>query len=305
VLSSFFSKSKPINFLVVGMYMLVLYSIAYLKKGFNMDFSTVFLFFGGFVAYVLTKLFLNLKVQKNDLTQKSTNTILLFAFLSTLLPDALTNPNILLSNLFIVLGVRCLMNLRHGNSIKSNILDASLFIGIASLAFFWSIGFMMLVFLGIFYFAPKDYRNWLIPMIGLLIIYVLYNCFTLLWYDSFFIIQDYVEPISFSLEYSDAGNLFSIGVLGIYALFFVTVYILKFKRKPAKSKPILRLIIVQLLIGLMMILIVPNKNTSEIIFVTSPLAIIGTTYIEMGNNKIVQEVNLWVFLLLPCILLFF
>ncbi|WP_299315668.1 DUF6427 family protein [uncultured Aquimarina sp.] len=306
MLSNFFSKSKPINFIIVALYMFVLYTIAYYKKSFTLDYSTLLMFLGGFIAYVLTMLIVNLITQKNDLTQKSTNTIMLFVFLTTILANSLTSATMLLSNLFVILGMRSVLSLRNGKYVKSRILDASLCIGVASLAYFWSIGFIVIVFFGIFYFEPKNYRNWIIPIIGLLIVYIISNCFTLLLYDSFFVIAEYIEPISFSFEgYAYKEGVFSIGVLTICTLFFFTIYLIKFNRKPTKSKPFLKLIISQLLVALALVMIVPEKDTSEMIFIACPLAIIGTTYLEMDHGKFLQEINFWVFLLLPFMILLF
>ncbi len=286
--------------------MFVLYTIAHYKNGFNIDYSSILVFFGGLIVYILTMLLLNLIIQQNDLTQKSTHTILLFAFLTAVIPNSFTNTTVLLSNLFIVLGIRNVLNLRNGKYIKSNILDASLYIGLASLAYFWSISFILIVYLGVLYFEPKNYRNWIIPIIGLLMVYVLSNCFTLLFYDLFFISTNYIKPISFSFEaYVNKGGIFSIGVLTICTLFFLTVYLIKYNRKPTKSKPVLGLIIAQLLVALGIVLIVSDKNTAEMIFIASPLAIIGTTYLEMGHGKLIQEINLWVFLALPFMIFLF
>ncbi|MBW1293922.1 hypothetical protein GBO31_00275 [Aquimarina litoralis] len=286
--------------------MLLLYIIAYYKNGFGLNYNSILISLTGFVAYILAMLVLNLITQKNDLTQKSTNTILLFAFLTAILPDSLTNIYILLANLLVILGARSVLSLRNGKHIKSKILDASLFVSIASLAYFWSIGFMIFVFLGILFFEPKNYRNWIIPIISVITVYILANCFTLLFYDKVFTISDYVDPISFSFNnYTDQSSVFSIGILIICTLFFFTIYFLKFNRKSTKLKPILRLIISQWLIALVIIIIAPSKSTAEMIFIGAPLAIIGTAYLEMDQGKFVKEINLWVFLLLPFISLLF
>ncbi|MDH7446387.1 DUF6427 family protein [Aquimarina sp. 2201CG14-23] len=306
MLSSFFSKSKPINFIIVGLYMLVMYIIAYYKNGFDLNYVSILIFLGGFIAYIITMLVLNLITQKNDLTQKSTNTILLFGFLTAILPISLTDPSILLSNLFVIFAMRSVLNLRNGKYIKSNILDASICIGIASLTYFWSIGFILIIFLGVLFFEPKNYRNWIIPVVGLLVVYVLSNCFTLLFYDSFFRMTDYVDTVSFSFDgYLNNGKFFSIGVLVICAIFFFSVYLIKFSRKPTKSKPVLKLIIAQLIIAVTIVFIVPQKSTAEMIFIASPLAIIGTTYLEIDHGKFIKEINIWVFLLLPFMTLLF
>ncbi|MHA7059266.1 DUF6427 family protein [Aquimarina sp. M1] len=306
MLSSFFSKSKPINFIIIGLYMSVLYTISHYKNGFRLNYIAILLFIGGLLAYILSMLILNLITQKNDITQKSTHTILLFAFLTAMIPNSFTNIHILLSNLLVILGVRSVLSLRNGKNLKSKVLDASLYIGLASLAYFWSIGFILIVFLGILFFEPKNYRNWIIPIIGLLVVYIITNCYTLLFYDSFYSITDYVEPLSFSFEgYSYKGGVFSIGVLAICTLFFFTIYMIKYNRKSTKSKPVLKLIIAQLLMALILAIIVPEKNTAEIMFIAAPLAIIGTTYVEMDHDMLIQEINLWVFVLLPFMTLLF
>ncbi|OED40890.1 hypothetical protein AB832_03510 [Flavobacteriaceae bacterium (ex Bugula neritina AB1)] len=286
--------------------MFTLYVIAYYKKGFDLEYKSILMFLGGFIAYIITMLLVNLITQKNDLTKKSTNTVLLFAFFTALLPTSLTRPDILLANLFLTLGIICVLDLRNGKQIKSNVFDASLCIGLASLVYFWSIGFILIVFLGILFFEPKNYRNWMIPIISLITIYVLANCFTLLFYDSLFDVTDYVDTVSFTFEnYMNRESFFPIGSVILCVFFFFSVYLLKFKRKSAKVKPILKLIIAQLVIAVLIIVIVPNKNTSEILFITTPLAIIGTTYLEIDHDRLIKEINIWVFLLLPFMTLLF
>jgi len=286
--------------------MFIAYIIAYYKSSFELEYKSALVFLGGFVAYIVAMLLSNLITQKNDLTKKSTNTVLLFAFFTALLPTSLTRPDILLSNLFLILGIICVLDLKEGKQVKSNIFDASLCISLASLIYFWSIGFMIIVFLGILFFEPKNYRNWMIPIVGLLTIYILANCFTLLFYDSFFKISNYLNTVSFTFEnYLNKEYLFSIGSIGLCIIFFFSIYMIKFKRKPAKKKPILKLIIVQLIIAILIVLIVPDKNTAELIFIAAPLSIIGTTYLEMNHNRLVKELNIWTLLLFPFLALLF
>ena len=306
MLSSFFNKSKPINFIVIALYMFVLYTIAYFKRDPKLDYEMMIRFIGGFIISVFAMFVVNGITQKNDLTQKSTNTVLLYGFLTSIVSYALINSTILVANAFIILAMRSVLDLKEGKDIKSHILNASMYIGVASLAYFWSIVFVVIVYLGVLFFGSKNYRNWLIPIIGILIIYLLSNCFTLLFYDSFFRITDYIKPVSFSFDrYIDGSRIYSTGVLILCILFFFSLYIVKFSRKPAKSKPILKIIVAQLLVAIIVVFIVPDKNTTEMIFIASPLAIIGTTYLEMDHNIFVREINLWVFLILPFITILF
>ncbi len=306
MLTSFFSKSKPINYVVVGLYMLTLYSIAHYKKGFVFETVPVLLLIAGAILYIAPMLMLNFVVQKNDLTDKGTYTILLYAFLTGMLPGALTNINIVLAAFLVMLGLQNLLHLTNGKYIKAKIFNASIFISLASLAFFWSVGFMVLIFLAISYFEPKNYRNWIIPLIGLLTIYLFANCFTLLFYDSFFSLQEYADPISFSFNtYLAKGQLFSAGALSICMLFFLAIYVFKFNRKPANIKPILRLVIAYLIIAVAIAIIAPQDKVVALFFIATPLAIIGTTYLEMQYREFAKEINIWVFLLIPFTTLLF
>ncbi len=306
MLSTFFSKSKPINFIVVALYMLLLLIIAHYKQGFLFESTYIIMTIGKVFLYILPMLMLNFIAQKNDLITKGTYTILLYAFLTGILPNSLTSFNLLLSNIFVLLAVTNILHLRNEKQIKAKIFNASICIGIASLAYFWSIGFILLVFLGVLSFDPKNYRNWIIPVIGLCTVYVFANCFTLLTYDAFYSFTTYSDPISFSFEnYGTKDQLFSVGTLSICVLFFSFIYLIKFKRKTAKLKPVLRIIIAYLIVAIAVAVCAPEKNAAELIFIATPLSIIGSTYLEMHFYQFAKEINIWVFVLIPFTVLLF
>lgn len=306
MLSSFFSKSKPISFIVVILYVITFFVIAYYKKGFVFDSTTVLMFFGGLFLYVFSMLLLHQIIQENDLTQNNTYGILLFAFLTAILPNSLVDTNIIVANLFVLVGIKRVLSLRNQKFVKAKILEASIAIALASLTYFWSIGFILLIFVAILYFQPEEYRNWIIPFIGIGTVYIFATCYTLIFYNSFFLIRDYLDPVSFSFgKYWNQQQFFSIGVISICILFFFSVFLIKFRRKSVETKGILKLIIAALVISIAIVFIAPDKNTSEMLFLVSPLAIIGTTYIELGHAELVKEINIWVFLLLPFTILLF
>jgi magnesium-transporting ATPase (P-type) len=205
-----------------------------------------------------------------------------------------------------LLAIQNILHLRNEKHIKPKIFNASIYIGLASLAYFWSIGFIILVFLGILFFDPKNYRNWIIPFIGISMIYVFANCFTLLFYDSFFALKTYIDPISFLFQdYLTKEYLFSVGVLSICIICFFSIYLIRFGRKTGNIKPILRLVIIYLVIAIIIAVIAPQKDTSELFFIATPLALIGTTYLEMNYHQLAKEINIWVFILIPFTMLLF
>lgn len=305
MLSSFFSKSKPINYIAVALYMALLFGIAHYKRGFNVNSSDVFLTVLSFFIYILPMLVLNFVAKKNDLINKGTFTILLYAFLTAMLPRSLISFQVLLSNMLVLMALQNISYIRNEKNIKAKVFNASICIALASLAYFWSIGFLVLVFFGVFFFEPKNYRNWIIPFIGIITVYVFANCITLILYDSFFSLRSHIKPFSFSFQgYLAKDHLFSVGILIICIVFFFSIYLIKFGRKAAKTKPIARIVIMYLILAIGVGVIAPEKSTSELFFITPPLALIGTTYLEMDYHLFAKEINIWVFICLPFILVF-
>jgi hypothetical protein len=57
---------------------------------------------------------------------------------------------------------------------KEKIFDASLWVFIAALFHFWSILFILLIFIAILFHVARDYRNWFLPIIAFFSIAILF-----------------------------------------------------------------------------------------------------------------------------------
>ena len=286
--------------------MVLVYVMAFYVTGKELKDINILLLIVGLLTYLSTLLVLTNVIQKNDLTQGNTYAPLLFAIFSALMPVGLVSFDILLANLMLLIALRSLLSLRNEKHSNSKIFDASLLVPLAVLSYFWSVFYFVLIFLAIAFFANNNYKNWLIPFVGIGTVYVLTNCFYLIFYDSFIPHSYFFSGISLDFsKYMDAINIFTLGVVVICTLFFLTVYIAKFRRKPAVVKSVLRLIIFQFLIGLAVVIFAADKNASELYLLASPLALIATTYFETDINDIAKEINIWVLLLLPFTLLLF
>ena len=124
--------------------------------------------------------------------------------------------------------------------------------------------------------------------------------------NSFFAITTYIDPISLSFQnYFIKEHFFSVGIISICIVFFFSIYLIKFGRKTANTKPILRVVIAYLIVAIIIMVIAPNKNTSELFFIVTPLSLIGTTYLEMNYHRFAKEINIWVFILIPFAILLF
>src|SRR5690606_3304286 len=107
MISSFFSKAKPIHFLVVSTMLFVVFvtsKIATLNAVFSVElfFKQAFLF-----GVCLASLFvLDFFVSKNNLTKRNSYKILMFGLFVAVLPETLGNSKLLIANLLILLALR-------------------------------------------------------------------------------------------------------------------------------------------------------------------------------------------------------
>ncbi|MEM5565614.1 DUF6427 family protein [Psychroserpens sp. AS72] len=305
MISNFFSKSKPIHYIVVSVILLLVFTMSRFKmfsSGFDM------MIFGEQLGLFLIALFsifvFDFLVSRNGLTKKNSYNILLFVLYFAILPQTTLNTNLLFANFFILLALRRIISLRSQKDIKKKLFDASVWISIATLFYFWSVLFFILIFAALLVYVITDLKNYLIPIVGIATVAVIAV--------SYFIIidKDIVSYVSGLLDYSvDFSPLNSKRIIisstlllsfGLWSLFY---YIKNIKSQMKSYRPSFKLIILSAIIGLAILAIAPSKNGSEFLFLFAPLSIIMTNYIEVISEKWFKETLLWVLTITPIILL--
>ena len=150
------------------------------------------------------------------------------------------------------------------------------------------------------FYSITNFKNWIIPFIGLLTVVIIITSYSIIENNNFNEIFNYFDITSFDFTTYNVLNLI-IGItiiasLGLWTLFF---YIRNLKGKIKRQRPSHILIIVAILISVIIILIVPNKNGSEFIFMFAPLSIIMANYIESIKEQWFAEVFVWILILTP------
>ncbi len=173
---------------------------------------------------LLTSFFLvNFIVKKNGLTKASSYTILFFLLFLLLFPVVFNHSNLLFANFFLLLAMRRLISLQTLKAPKEKIFDASMWIFIASLFHFWSILFILLVYISIIFHVSRDYRNWLLPFVAFVTTAVVF-LLTALYFDKTWIdhilkqTQTHFELDYFPNNYQNAALSFYV-VIALYFLF--------------------------------------------------------------------------------------
>jgi Family of unknown function (DUF6427) len=252
-------------------------------------------------AIVLISIFvLDFLANKNNLTKRNSYNILLFGLFITILPLAIQVDNVLISNLFILLALRRIISLRTNKRLKMKLFDAAFWIGIASLFYFWSILFFILVFAALFLYSISNFKNWIIPFFGLLTVIIIIISYSIIESNSLSNLNNYLDTISFDFTTYNVLNLIIgltiVSSFGFWALLF---YLKNLKSKIKRQRPSYIIIIVAVLISVAIVLIVPNKNGSEFIFMFAPLSIIMANYIESVKEQWFAEIFLWILILAP------
>jgi hypothetical protein len=252
----------------------------------------------GILLVLLASIFIaNFITKKNGLSKDSSYTIFFYFLLLLFFPSVLNNVNLILANFFILLALRRLISLQSLKASKEKIFDASLWIFVATLFHFWSILFLVLVFISILFHVSRDYRNWLLPFIAFFTIGIVFLLFAAIWDVNVIEFVNRNVSTNFNIDYFT--NNYQNGALSIYvsvALFFVASMFLTLSNRQQLLHTSFKKIIASFFIGVIIFLISSNKSNDLLVFTFAPIAIMATSHIEIVQQQMKREIVLAVFI---------
>lgn len=305
MITSIFSKSKPINFIIVFFVTLLAFIIARFSLE-SVDSSALFIFkqLLLFLLCYVSILLLNFIVSKNNLSKNSNYEILLFSLFLLALFKSTTNVNILFSNFFVLLGLRRIISLRSLTSINKKLFDAAFWIAIAALFYFWAILFFILILVSLLLYTDNKVNHWIVPFAGVITVFVITIGVSIVFNDSFFGLFKSLPEVSFDYSsYNSSRYLVAITVLLSFGIWSSLFYIKSIKQKKKAFRASFNTILVAAIIAFTIIIFAPKKDGSEFLFIFAPLSIIITNYIEIIEEKWFKEVFLSVLIVVPFVLL--
>lgn len=289
MITTVLKKSTSINYFLAGILMFVLFFIY--QTTIKTDVSYAFQWFQklGLLLVVFASIFLtDFIAKKNDLSKDSSFTVFFCLFFFLFFPEVLNNNRLLISNLFVLLAMRRLISMSSNLDIKVKIFDASLWIFVATIFHFWSILFLFLIIISVFLDASRDYRNWLIPIIGFLCVGIIFLFYAFLF--DITLIDSFLNRIFSSYKIDYFTNIYQNLALSIFvmtAFFFFAAYILSLAKMPMILYSSFKKLLAWFAISVLIFLISNYKNNSVLIFSFAPLAMMATNYIE--TTKIVWQ----------------
>ena len=304
MIASLFSKTRPINYVLI---LIMLFSCFFLFQFQvpNEEFTSVDLFskIGVFVLRLFSFFLVNFISLKNTLTQNDNYAILLFLVFILLFPSVLNNIKIVLSNVFLLLALRRLISLKTLNSSKEKIFDASFWIFLSAIFHFWSVLYIILVFISIIFHSGKEFKNWILPFVSFLCVWILYIATSLILFDNYSI-NKAVFQVSFNFfEFKNVYQNMALSIfVSISALFFASQTI-DYQNKPLNMQSSYKQVYFAFLLAVGIYIFSANKSNDLLMYTFAPLAILGANMFEKMKNSIYKEVSL--FLLLGVGLFFF
>lgn len=291
MLASVFNKSRPINYVLIGSTLVIFYFLYLFKDDYWAQYTYLVLQKAGLLLLLAFSLFLvNFVTHKNTLSKANTYAMYLFMVFLILFPTILVNTNIIISNFFLLLALRRLISLQSLITPKEKIFDASFWIFAAAVFHFWSIIYIVLVFISIIFHVSRDYRNWIIPFIAFFAVSVLYLMAALIIDKGFF--SHVLGEISVSFDFTYFENIYQNIALAIFAsvsVLFLFPYIVSISSKPLNLQSSHKKILFSFLIGVAIYVLSDDKNNSFLAFTFAPLAIMGANYLEAQQNNWFKE----------------
>lgn len=307
MLTSFFGKSKPINILIVSLYLITGYVFwVFTGHGEIINFQIILKHLLFASLYLFSLFLFDFINRKNGLTKTNTYSILLFCCFIVMIPVIFSDRNILISNLFLLFALRRILSLSSEKKINKKILDASLWITVASLFYFWSLLFFIILFIAILQKPSKNYRQVLIPFIGFFTVFTLITSYQILWNDSFlwFLNLDTTIGTDFK-EYKSLSIFIPILVISTLIIWTLINRFLMFSSILKKNKPNYIIMFIVLMTSILITMLTNEKTGAELFFIIAPLAIITANYIENSMTYWFKELLLWSVVFLPVFILYF
>lgn len=315
MLTSFFGKSRPFIYFILGLFLVVAYFFSVISEN-ELIFTPSEVFFHLFICFlcVLSMLVLNFIIQKNQLTKNNTYAVFIFSSFIAMLPAIFLENKFIITNLLLLFALRRVMSLRTERNSSKKIFDASLWITLASLFYFWSLLFFVPLLIAIVQKPNTDYKQLLMPLAGFFAVLVLNTAFQLLATDSATWFLNWKQAMSFDFSaYSAASVLIPVSVILTFYIWMGINKIAKISAMPLKERPNQLLLFYVGITAFVIALATPTKTGAEILFVLAPIAIVTANYIEPGEQvryreKDVleiwfKEIMLWMIAILPFLFL--
>ncbi|WP_297690730.1 hypothetical protein [uncultured Eudoraea sp.] len=303
MISGIFGKTKPINFIILQGFLFVFYWFVNFVLNDNYyepeKLVVKFVVLGILLFSVFAVDFI---VKRNQITATNSFAILYFTLLIVIFPEVLLDDNAVFCNFFLLLALRRLISLKSLKNIKLKVFDATIWTLIASLFYDWAILYLILVGIAIYFYEPKNIKNWLVPLAGIFTIGIILYCFLLITDNLAFLSSHYQLSLKFDVVgyWMDSTKL---AVYGIITFIGATLVFIKMSKLGMGKIITMRLIAISLVLGFTITFLKTSDDIYPVLITFCPGAIFLAKYVELIKRTTLKEIVLMVSLIAPFLIL--
>jgi hypothetical protein len=301
MISSIFGQSKPINYIIILGFLLLFYGALSFDRLFAAESAQdLILQLSVLALFLFSIMVVNFIVKRNQISGTNDFTIFYYTLLVVIFPDVLVDNNAILSSYFLLLALRRLISLKSLKDIKLKLFDATFWIAVGSLFYDWALLFIILVYICIYFYEPKNIRNWLVPVLGLLCTAIILYTALLIFGDTGFILEHYQFKISTNsnILYSIQG---SVKIL-LYMLLVMVAGIVSFVKlgKLGMGKIVtMRIITISFFVGMVVTIFKSQETISPVMITFFPASVLFTKYVEVIKKANIKELTLILSVVIP------
>ena len=300
MITSIFSKSKPINYIIVMVVLVIAFALHFFYEVKDDNYtiiSFIALSIGLFYVFIT-----DFVISKNDLTKRNSYGIMLLALFFVIFPEVFGNINIMVANLLVLFALRRLFSLHTKRDLTKKFFDAVFWIALSALFYTWAVLYLFVVFIALGYYWQNEGKYIAVSLFGVVTVFILLVLYNIVFKDQY-LSQTHFD-FSYDFNFSDYNSLSEIIKLTVVVALYLWSLIFYLKNTSEKNKtlrPIHTLIILASFIAIIIAVLAPVKNGNEIVFFMLPFSIIVANYIETVDKLWFKEMLVVLLILVPII----
>ena len=307
MLTSFFGNSRPINYVVLTVVLVgVLGVYQWMVIPPEMTPSQLAVMLLQWLVLAFTVFLFDFLLRKNTLTKSNTFAGLILVSFYISFPNLIRDTSLLWAQLFVMLAMRRIFSLQSPHRTRKKIVDAAIWITLASLFYFWAILFLLVLYVALVKRANVHYKMLLMPPVGVAAVLVITTAIQYLVYDALPWFIGWNPAVDSSLAaYNNITWVLPAGVLLvllIWALGYRSVRMSKVSKKELSNY---QLVHHWMIVALGTVILAGARTGTEMLLLVPPVAIGITTYIERIDERWFRELLLGLLVLLPIARYFF
>ncbi|HEX5743510.1 MAG TPA: DUF6427 family protein [Flavobacteriaceae bacterium] len=295
MLSNFLSKSRPINYLIILMILVIFFFIGVFSDA-NLKIN---LFLFGKILMNITALFfmvllINFVIRKNTLTKDNSYSLFLVVIFFAMLPNTMKWSTVFLSNVFLLISLRRIFSLKNNVRTAIKIFDAGFWLGISILFYSNLILFWIVLLMGLVFYQRLNIKNFTISILGMFIPVFLFYVYCL----TFNQLPIFNNIFNFQMEndivfYGKLTILIPITILSSLTIWSIISITSGIHKISTKNKSSWFLVLTTLWIAILISYYKVDKNGSELIFLFFPASVIMANYFQKEKDKIFRNLILY------------